>query len=677
MLKKRFKYIAIGDSVASGFNLKYCFEMPDLQTKNVLPSSYPFYIYQNINDLNNKKIQKFSNFSLTGSKIEDWLNLLKTNEVKNKSFSDFLLLWDSDIQNPFKNRISKQFKNFVKNSGSLLKEEIKTADFITITLGANDFLANLIEYIFQFLVKKDTSSLIKLREKIIEIYEVNKKNLFDLINLIKKENNEITIFLVGYPLGFLNIFPLFNHFFLKKIKVEDFFFWINNSKKEIAKKMNLIYVEPDNKKWIRKRKKFSNFFLDLHPTEDGYKELALDFIKQNKDFFSINNIKKAKWFWKNKKRIYENIDNSYHLFSISRIVLYWIEAKLLMTKKIIQKFFLQIESYFIFKQEFKLFLSQNDFLFIFELVKQIIKTRILDKIFIEIQFIFENKKLDFFKFNKIKQLKILNSKIISVLLLNFNDLFILFKKINKKESKEFMNHLINFFLINKNNKLFKKIPLFLISKETNKFLKVLLKELCDLTNQIPNFDLHYFLKNIRQENFYELCLLLNSIIQTTDIEKLEEWFLLTFKTRRINNLNYNNIEIIVKEIFKYYWIFKKNNPLYNDRLNPFYKLINKIIAIILWLLYKKYINKNKFKKFLFHSYLPITIERKVFNFFCEKNPESKEIITQIFGNRKFIPFYKFNKIDKNDLVKIIYFSDKKVKGQEIFYREIFIQNLKK
>jgi len=138
-------------------------------------------------------------------------------------FFDFSKQMDQQKDNPFKNRLSKFFKNFgydskltPKNNHEVnindfngLKEQIKKANLMTITLGANDFLRYLdIPKLVSLTNLKGNDLEIKVKEFENNLQKASleiTKNLKKLIALIRTLNSNVSITLVSYPLPLLRL----------------------------------------------------------------------------------------------------------------------------------------------------------------------------------------------------------------------------------------------------------------------------------------------------------------------------------------------------------------------------------------------------------------------------------------------------------------------------------------
>ena len=86
--KNKIKYLALGDSIAEGFNPLYSVgfpgEMKSLENNKKIISgiSYPAYYANMLNSIDPNILETFENFAITGSRIVDWLYFLGVNPEK-------------------------------------------------------------------------------------------------------------------------------------------------------------------------------------------------------------------------------------------------------------------------------------------------------------------------------------------------------------------------------------------------------------------------------------------------------------------------------------------------------------------------------------------------------------------------------------------------------------------
>lgn len=309
----KINYLAIGDSITAGFNSELGWEAPgryDPITNKISGLSFPSFIAQYINKVEPNRLASYENLGITGSRIEDWLYMLGAGSdeyFKNQEyrFFDFSKQMDQQKDNPFKNRLSKFFKNFgydskltPKNNHEVnindfngLKEQIKKANLMTITLGANDFLRYLdIPKLVSLTNLKGNDLEIKVKEFENNLQKASleiTKNLKKLIALIRTLNSNVSITLVSYPLPLLRLQDVIDSSFklTNKRRLSDEIINILNSaiKKTYDLNNNINYIDAfDENDWKENSFNFAKAIFDIHPTELGYKRMAQDiFLKMS------------------------------------------------------------------------------------------------------------------------------------------------------------------------------------------------------------------------------------------------------------------------------------------------------------------------------------------------------------------------------------------------------------
>ncbi|EDT49613.1 conserved hypothetical protein [Ureaplasma urealyticum serovar 13 str. ATCC 33698] len=309
----KINYLAIGDSITAGFNSELGWEAPgryDPVTNKISGLSFPSFIAQYINKVEPNRLASYENLGITGSRITDWLYMLgagsdayfKDQEYK---FFDFSKQMDQQNKNPFKNRLSKFFKDFGYNSQLLpknnqevnasdfnaLKEQIKKANLMTISLGANDFLRYLD---ITKLVNLTNLKGKELETKVKELENTLKKlaseitnDLKKLISLIRNLNPNVSITLISYPLPLLRLQDVIDSSFKlsnKRSLSDEIMSILNNAIKDAHDLNNNVnYIDTfDENDWKENSFTFAKAIFDIHPTELGYKRMAQDiFLKMS------------------------------------------------------------------------------------------------------------------------------------------------------------------------------------------------------------------------------------------------------------------------------------------------------------------------------------------------------------------------------------------------------------
>ncbi len=289
--KEKIRYLAIGDSISEGFNSRYGVGFPgeikinDVDnTKTITGMSFPAILSKIINDINPELIETFDNFSLTGTRVVDWLYFLGIEPKKyNYENSKKQIMEDQEYDekenNPQKSRAYKQFGMFGRSDArdfDKLKQKIKEANFITITIGGNDWLANF--PIFEISSLKQNVLSKKDFDKIIHIKNsellVNMKHMFAEIRRINPEANIVAI---NYPTTLSLLFSFDKDLFNEKngIIISEYVHLLNQVIFKAAQKNDIQYINFENKKfWEENSDNLATVFFDVHPTYYGYKKIA-------------------------------------------------------------------------------------------------------------------------------------------------------------------------------------------------------------------------------------------------------------------------------------------------------------------------------------------------------------------------------------------------------------------
>ncbi|MDK2819237.1 MAG: hypothetical protein KFW07_00170 [Mycoplasmataceae bacterium] len=315
--KNKIKYLAIGDSIAEGFNPVYRFGLPgEMKTqlsgvKKITGMCYPSYIASLFNNINPNSLDSFENFSITGTRVVDWLYFLKVDpkiyNYKNsiaqiKSAKDV----DNHKDNPFRKRINKQFGGFGLKSDTdfdKLKTKIKSANLITITIGANDLLTQI--PIFELISWKNNKMTKENLDLFIDkIYTKLLNQMKLLFATLRKLNSEANIIATSYPSTFPIFFNLIDDKFIGNKEYENGFLSyfidkLNLLIKNASSENNIKYINIENKEyWKSNISKLSKVFFEIHPTSNGYKKIAHEIfssISLSNNFYSksteeINNL---------------------------------------------------------------------------------------------------------------------------------------------------------------------------------------------------------------------------------------------------------------------------------------------------------------------------------------------------------------------------------------------------
>ncbi|MGL5205484.1 MAG: SGNH/GDSL hydrolase family protein [Metamycoplasmataceae bacterium] len=323
--KDKIRYLAIGDSIAEGFNSAYGVGFPGekkqgLTSKNhdISGMSYPAILAKMLNKVSSGRVEEFDNFCLTGTRISDWLYFLGVDPKKyNFKNSESQILdskeYDRKENNPQKRRAYNQFGMFgVKSKSDFdkLKNKIKEANLISITIGANDWITK-----FPFLeIMSLKNELISMKE-FKSLMEETNKEIFARMKVffdeIRRLNPLANIFVTTYPTT-LPILARWNNEKINKnsknkVLVSDFIHVFNTKLIDAAKDAKFYYINLENKKyWTANIDNLSSIFFDVHPTYFGYKKIAYEIFPK----IALSN-KFYKKPFEEIKEIFPNLDEEY------------------------------------------------------------------------------------------------------------------------------------------------------------------------------------------------------------------------------------------------------------------------------------------------------------------------------------------------------------------------------
>lgn len=294
-ITEKIKYLAFGDSVTAGYNAELGYDVTGKFENGVIEGiSYPAFIAQYIKKINPERLDAFDNYGLSGSTVKDWLYILgdeRYKEQASKNLSRFLAqdTKEADPSNIFAGRISQQFGSMDPNKGDFngFKAKLAEANLVTITLGANDFLA--------LLYNADLSGIISAKDAEKKAAAVNKfkqsldtegkKIVGDMIalnNKIRRINPQVKVVYAGYAMPLLRVVPVLDEFLgeLEGSKVSSMLLGaLNKIVRNGAKLSGYNFVATyDETSWNKRPDLFANIFYDIHPTAKGYKKMAQEIL---------------------------------------------------------------------------------------------------------------------------------------------------------------------------------------------------------------------------------------------------------------------------------------------------------------------------------------------------------------------------------------------------------------
>ncbi|WDV48585.1 hypothetical protein [Mesomycoplasma ovipneumoniae] len=284
-LLKELKYLALGDSLSSGFdwesNLDGRGKMTDGSISGI---SFPAFFANFAQSIQPNSVKSFKNLALNNSSISDWIYLL---DPKNNIISDENLVnLRSQTYNSsnFADTIRSVFENF-SGDFSNLRNEIRNANLITISIGFKDFLNTFNSTFFDNVLSGNTSqnSYETIATNINYAFVKIKHNLKRLITLIKNINPETYINLIGYYNEHTKIDKFLND--LLKNYLLEFepnllsVSRLNDEIKEVSQQMGVNFINPFfEKSWDGKSDPFFDTNLDFRPQIKANKQIAQNLI---------------------------------------------------------------------------------------------------------------------------------------------------------------------------------------------------------------------------------------------------------------------------------------------------------------------------------------------------------------------------------------------------------------
>ncbi|MDW2923598.1 hypothetical protein [Mesomycoplasma ovipneumoniae] len=284
-LLKELKYLALGDSLSSGFdwesNLDGRGKMTDGSISGI---SFPAFFANFAQSIQPNSVKSFKNLALNNSSILDWIYLL---DPKNNIISDENLVnlrTQTYNSSNFADTIRSVFENF---SGDFpnLRNEIRNANLITISIGFKDFLNTFNSTFFDNVLSGNTSqnSYETITTNINYAFTKIKHNLKRLITLIKNINPETYINLIGYYNEHAKIDKFLND--LLKNYLLEFepnllsVSRLNDEIKEVSQQMGVNFINPFlEKSWDGKSDPFFDTDLDFRPQIKANKQIAQNLI---------------------------------------------------------------------------------------------------------------------------------------------------------------------------------------------------------------------------------------------------------------------------------------------------------------------------------------------------------------------------------------------------------------
>ncbi|WAM05238.1 SGNH/GDSL hydrolase family protein [Mycoplasmopsis cynos] len=251
--------------------------------------SYPSFLARLLNKKN--RVKSYTNYSVSYSKIIDWIKLLEFN--------------DPEIKNVDESTFNKLFPN-VQQLRTELKQNLAKANLVTINLGANDFFnlvfdslknRDVLKIVKKFLAKKPVlnDAIIFFNDLFKDSFAQIRKRLTVFINNLKTLAPNANINLISYPTPLQYLFNVLNQYVSKDLlkdigdlNISNIFIdTVNDNLQEVFTNTKINFVNTYNDKyWNNNAKNLTSFFLDIHPGTKFYKKMALDlYLKITKPIF--------------------------------------------------------------------------------------------------------------------------------------------------------------------------------------------------------------------------------------------------------------------------------------------------------------------------------------------------------------------------------------------------------
>ncbi|WP_069096686.1 hypothetical protein [Mesomycoplasma ovipneumoniae] len=284
-LLKELNYLALGDSLSSGFDWESNLDGRGKMTNGSISGiSFPAFFANFAQSIQPNSVKSFKNLALNNSSILDWIYLLdpKNNIISDENLSN--LRAQTYNSSNFADTIRSVFENFTGDFSNL-REEIRNANLITISIGFKDFLNEFNSNFFDNIASSNTSRNLydTITTNINYAFVKIKHNLKKLITLIKNINPQTYINLIGY----YNEHPKIDKFLndLLKNYLTEFepdllsVSRLNNEIKEVSQQMGVNFINPFlEKSWDAKSDPFFDTDLDFRPQIKANKQIAQNLI---------------------------------------------------------------------------------------------------------------------------------------------------------------------------------------------------------------------------------------------------------------------------------------------------------------------------------------------------------------------------------------------------------------
>ncbi|VEU78928.1 Uncharacterised protein [Metamycoplasma arthritidis] len=308
-MSKKFKYLAIGDSISQGFNSKVgSATFGEKRVNDVFRKGFSYcdYLVEYIHDYliykhnrnDAKCIDFWNNFeycnsSLSVARILDYTQLLKNQfdpefieMIKLNNTIQKISNLDYHVEDFWNFNNKENNKETYQELSNRFKDAIKEANLITISIGGNEYESSMPFHLFRLLlVERNLIQQREIKEKLFaQINSICQKitqEYIEFVKLIKTINPNVTLILITYNPPFLPFFLSYEKILKKRTPAifGDFFKRIivcfNDVVQTVAKETNSLWTRTFSlKTWAKAADKLWENTIDVHPTELGYQEIA-------------------------------------------------------------------------------------------------------------------------------------------------------------------------------------------------------------------------------------------------------------------------------------------------------------------------------------------------------------------------------------------------------------------
>lgn len=315
--KEPINYVAFGDSITAGFNAEYGYGLGGFyhsdQNKQIYGLGYPSFLARYIQGFDPKGLASFNNFAISGSTTGNWLYLLGVKELNNKPLTSESTVSQTidnqiitttkhsaqDILNSFVNAAQKstipqvktRLTSYFGTSKTKIEttkfvSDIKKANLITFTLGANDLFASGLFWKVFSVLAANKNQWNSLDHSLNLAFKEITKYIQLILSRLRELNPTAMINAVSYPMPLVRIASLINEF----VKVPNsqettanyLLSGLNNSIKnavinfnETKKFIPVNYINIFNEtNWLNNAAVYDQDLYSIHPTVIGYRQMA-------------------------------------------------------------------------------------------------------------------------------------------------------------------------------------------------------------------------------------------------------------------------------------------------------------------------------------------------------------------------------------------------------------------